>query len=94
VAAELARLIPDAVLHNIMPIFTFRGASDFQRDDAYSFSVVEKVRGFPNKQEEAEWHFQTVSKIVPVMTKSLKDKAETKLELYNGELRAFGCGVG
>jgi hypothetical protein len=36
-------LIPDAVLHNIMPIFTFMSASDLQRDDAYSFGVVEKV---------------------------------------------------
>lgn len=44
VAAELARLIPEAVLHNVMPIFTFMGASDFQRDDAYSFGVVEKAR--------------------------------------------------
>jgi U3 small nucleolar RNA-associated protein 10 len=44
VASELARLIPDAVLHNIMPIFTFMSASDLQRDDAYSFGVVEKVR--------------------------------------------------
>ena len=43
VASELARLIPDAVLHNIMPIFTFMSASDLQRDDAYSFGVVEKV---------------------------------------------------
>jgi U3 small nucleolar RNA-associated protein 10 len=43
VTAELARLIPDSVLHNAMPIFTFMGASDFQRDDAYSFGVVEKV---------------------------------------------------
>lgn len=43
VASELARLIPDAVLHNVMPIFTFMGASDFQRDDAYTFGVVEKV---------------------------------------------------
>lgn len=44
VASELARLIPDAVLHNIMPIFTFMSVSDLQRDDAYSFGVVEKVR--------------------------------------------------
>jgi U3 small nucleolar RNA-associated protein 10 len=44
VASELARLIPEAVLHNVMPIFTFMGASDLQRDDAYSFGVVEKVR--------------------------------------------------
>ncbi|WRT69783.1 uncharacterized protein IL334_006774 [Kwoniella shivajii] len=70
VAAELARLIPEAVLHNVMPIFTFMGASDFQRDDAYSFGVVEK----------------TVSRIVPVMTKSLKDKAESTLDLYNESL--------
>ncbi|KAK8849743.1 hypothetical protein IAR55_005078 [Kwoniella newhampshirensis] len=70
VAAELARLIPDAVLHNVMPIFTFMGASDFQRDDAYSFGVVEK----------------TVSRIVPVMTKSLKDKSAFNLDLYNQSL--------
>lgn len=48
VASELARLIPDAVLHNAMPIFTFMGASDFQRDDAYSFGVVEKVSDVPS----------------------------------------------
>ncbi|WWC92888.1 uncharacterized protein L201_007850 [Kwoniella dendrophila CBS 6074] len=70
VASELARLIREAVLHNVMPIFTFMGASDFQRDDAYSFGVVEK----------------TVSRIVPVMTKSLKEKAETTLDLYNESL--------
>lgn len=70
VASELARLIPDAVLHNVMPIFTFMGASDFQRDDAYSFGVVEK----------------TVARIVPVMSKSLKEKATTKLELYSESL--------
>ncbi|WVR07984.1 hypothetical protein IAU60_005027 [Kwoniella sp. DSM 27419] len=70
VASELARLIPEAVLHNVMPIFTFMGASDFQRDDAYSFGVVET----------------TVSKIVPVMTQSLKDKAQTSLDLFNESL--------
>ncbi|KAL7425209.1 snoRNA-binding rRNA-processing protein utp10 [Cryptotrichosporon argae] len=74
VAAELARLIPDAVLHNIMPIFTFMGAADFQRDDAYSFGVVEK----------------TVARIVPVMAAALRDKAPTgdRLALYN-EARTF-----
>lgn len=43
VAGDLARLVPESVLHNIMPIFTFMGSSDLQRDDAYSFGVVEKV---------------------------------------------------
>jgi U3 small nucleolar RNA-associated protein 10 len=66
VASELARLIPDAVLHNVMPIFTFMGSSDLQRDDEFSFGVVEK----------------TVECIVPVMAASLKDKVATELELY------------
>ncbi|WVQ74325.1 U3 small nucleolar RNA-associated protein 10 [Cryptococcus sp. DSM 104548] len=70
VASELARLIPEAVLHNVMPIFTFMGASDFQRDDAYTFGVVEK----------------TVSRIVPVMTASLKEKAQNSLDLYTESL--------
>jgi U3 small nucleolar RNA-associated protein 10 len=70
VASELARLIPDSVLHNVMPIFTFMGSSEMQRDDAYSFGVVEK----------------TVERIVPVMTASLKDKAATKHELYTQSL--------
>ncbi|CAK9783229.1 hypothetical protein CC85DRAFT_281973 [Cutaneotrichosporon oleaginosum] len=70
VASELARLIPDSVLHNVMPIFTFMGSSELQRDDAYSFGVVEK----------------TVERIVPVMTASLKDKATSKHELYTHSL--------
>lgn len=72
VASELARLIPESVLHNVMPIFTFMGSSDLQRDDAYSFGVVE----------------QTVSRIVPVMAESLKEKASSTFELYT-ESRTF-----
>lgn len=72
VASELARLVPESVLHNVMPIFTFMGSSDLQRDDAYSFGVVE----------------QTVSRIVPVMAESLKEKATSTLELYT-EARTF-----
>ncbi|OCF41969.1 hypothetical protein I317_04161 [Kwoniella heveanensis CBS 569] len=70
VASELARLIPEAVLHNIMPIFTFMGASDFQRDDAYSFGVVEK----------------TISRIVPVMAQSLVTPGKPYLDIYNESL--------
>lgn len=68
VAAELARLIPDAVLHNVMPIFTFMGSADLQRDDAYTFGVVEK----------------TVKSIVPVLISSLRETAaSTGLDLWN-----------
>lgn len=41
--ANLARLTPDSVLHNIMPIFTFMGSNVFHRDDSYSFKVVQSV---------------------------------------------------
>lgn len=52
-----------------MPIFTFMGASDFQRDDAYSFGVVEK----------------TVSRLVPVMARSLQDSDDSTLDLFKSE---------
>ena len=38
--------MPDQLVHNIMPIFTFMGANVLQRDDAYSLRVVEQVRAF------------------------------------------------
>ncbi|KZT23010.1 hypothetical protein NEOLEDRAFT_1180414 [Neolentinus lepideus HHB14362 ss-1] len=63
--ASMARLAPEAVLHNIMPVFTFMGSNVFHRDDAYSFNVVQK----------------TIDSIVPVMVSSLKVNNATKLEL-------------
>ena len=41
--ADLARLAPESVLHNVMPVFTFMGANVFHRDDTYSFKVVQRV---------------------------------------------------
>ncbi|KAJ7146113.1 hypothetical protein C8R44DRAFT_600928 [Mycena epipterygia] len=38
--ATLARLSPDSVLHNVMPVFTFMGSNVFHRDDSYSFKVT------------------------------------------------------
>jgi len=45
--ASLARLAPDSVLHNVMPVFTFMGSNVFHRDDTYSFRVVQKVTNSP-----------------------------------------------
>ena len=42
--ANLARLAPDSVLRNVMPVFTFMGSNVFHRDDTYSFRVVQQVR--------------------------------------------------
>eukprot|EP01135_Chromosphaera_perkinsii_P001742 Nk52_evm11s210 gene=Nk52_evmTU11s210 len=40
---EIAKSFPQRVLHNIMPIFTFMGASAVRQDDNYTFSVIEKT---------------------------------------------------
>lgn len=45
--ANLARLAPDSVLRNVMPIFTFMGSNVFHRDDTYSFRVVQQVTNSP-----------------------------------------------
>lgn len=42
--ANLARLAPDSVLCNVMPVFTFMGSNVFHRDDTYSFRVVQQVK--------------------------------------------------
>lgn len=51
--ADLARLTPESVLHNIMPVFTFMGSNVFHRDDTYSFRVVQQVMSLIDKQEIA-----------------------------------------
>ncbi|KAF9021672.1 hypothetical protein BDZ89DRAFT_1137818 [Hymenopellis radicata] len=74
--ATLARLSPESVLHNIMPVFTFMGSNVFHRDDTYSFTVVQK----------------TIDNIVPVMVKSLKHSHTSRMELLLGSrefLRVF-----
>jgi U3 small nucleolar RNA-associated protein 10 len=41
--AGLSVLVPELVLHSVMPIFTFMGASVLRKDDAYSSHVVDQV---------------------------------------------------
>ncbi|PWN24696.1 hypothetical protein BDZ90DRAFT_234655 [Jaminaea rosea] len=54
--SAIAALAPETVLHSAMPIFTFVGSSVLQRDDAFSFAVVERV----------------LRSIVPPLVKSLR----------------------
>ncbi len=42
--ADLARVAPELILHSIMPIFTFMGASVLRQDDEYSAYVINRVR--------------------------------------------------
>jgi U3 small nucleolar RNA-associated protein 10 len=84
--AGLARLAPDSVLHNIMPIFTFMGTNVFHRDDSYSFKVVQNVSIFVARgmYRLIYVHIQTIENIVPVMVSSLKSRHPPGLELYIG----------
>ncbi|TIB13965.1 hypothetical protein E3P88_01328 [Wallemia ichthyophaga] len=63
--STLAKLAPDNVLHNVMPIFTFMGANILQRDDSFSFNVVQK----------------TIEGVVPVVVDSLKNQAKDQESL-------------
>lgn len=54
VIAELASLSPEIILHSVMPIFTFMGAHTVRQDDEFSSSALQ----------------QTISKVVPAITKS------------------------
>lgn len=81
--ATLTRLAPDAVLRNVMPIFTFMGSNVFHRDDTYSFRVVQKVSVDHHEHGHVlTTRTQTIDGIVPVMVNSLKGSNTDKLTLY------------
>lgn len=74
--AQLGPLVPDQLVHNVMPIFTFMGANVLQRDDAYSLRVVD----------------QTLDSIVPALVKAMQKSARGRDKLLrelNDLLRAF-----
>lgn len=50
--AALASIQPDLVLQNIMPVFTFMGASVLRQDDNYSFHIIQQVSNHNHNNEE------------------------------------------
>lgn len=42
--ASLASWVPEIVLHNLMPIFTFMGSTLIRQKDEFSARVVDQVR--------------------------------------------------
>ncbi|KAF1996325.1 U3 small nucleolar RNA-associated protein 10 [Amniculicola lignicola CBS 123094] len=56
--ANLASWVPESVLHNLMPIFTFIGSTLLKQQDDYSAHVVD----------------QTITRVVPQLAASLKAK--------------------
>ncbi|GAA6036252.1 hypothetical protein JCM8097_006859 [Rhodosporidiobolus ruineniae] len=74
--AQLGPLVPDQLVHNVIPIFTFMGANVLQRDDAYSLRVVD----------------QTLDNIVPALVKAMRKSASGRdglLAELKDLLRAF-----
>ena len=55
---SLASWVPEMILHNLMPIFTFIGSSLLRQHDDYSAHVVD----------------QTISRVVPQLASSLRSK--------------------
>ncbi|KZF24076.1 hypothetical protein L228DRAFT_244950 [Xylona heveae TC161] len=58
--ANLARVAPEVVLHSVMPIFTFMGATVLRQDDEYSAHVID----------------QTIQKVIPPLINSLRKENE------------------
>jgi U3 small nucleolar RNA-associated protein 10 len=56
--ANLASWVPELILHNLMPIFTFIGSTLLRQQDDYSAQVVDK----------------TISRVVPQLAASLRSK--------------------
>ena len=66
--AALADIMPDLVLHSVMPIFTFLGANVLRRDDDFSAYVVK----------------QTMDSVIPCLIKSLNKGPKGKTNLLSG----------
>lgn len=74
----IAGIFPEKVLHNIMPIFTFMGASVMRLDDMYSFQVISK----------------TVQTVIPALIQNDGGRlAETKGDIQNVVTRIIGVFV-
>lgn len=56
--AGLSVIVPELVLHSVMPIFTFMGSSVLRKDDDYSVSVID----------------QTIDHVVPALIQSLRNQ--------------------
>ncbi|CCT61167.1 hypothetical protein [Plenodomus lingam JN3] len=71
--ANLASWVPDLILHNLMPIFTFIGSTLLRQQDEYSAQVVDK----------------TISRVVPQLAASLRSKHKNFLTGVSDLLLSF-----
>ncbi|KAJ8105364.1 hypothetical protein OPT61_g10224 [Boeremia exigua] len=71
--SNLATWVPDLILHNLMPIFTFIGSTLLRQQDDYSAQVVDK----------------TISRVVPQLAASLRAKHKNFLTGVSDLLLSF-----
>ncbi|KAH7071776.1 armadillo-type protein [Paraphoma chrysanthemicola] len=71
--ANLASWVPEQILHNLMPIFTFIGSTLLRQQDDYSAQVVDK----------------TISRVVPQLAASLRAKHKNFLSGVSDLLLSF-----
>ncbi|XP_034049132.1 HEAT repeat-containing protein 1 isoform X2 [Thalassophryne amazonica] len=82
----MATIFPEKVLHNIMSIFTFMGASVLRLDDAYSFRVIDRtvqmvipalIKAHQSADGQPSSHLDTVvTRIMQVFTDALPHMPE------------------
>lgn len=71
--ANLASWVPELILHNLMPVFTFIGSTLLRQQDDYSAQVVDK----------------TISRVVPQLAASLRAKHKNFLTGVSDLLLSF-----
>ena len=71
--AHFASLVPDQIVHHIVPVFTFMGANALQRDDAASQRIVDSV----------------FDSVLPVVVRKHKEAAGAPEEVVNRKIRPF-----
>lgn len=67
---QMAEIVPEQVLHNMMAIFTFMGSSVLRHDDAYSFQIITKLIE------------SVIPKLIEHSLDEMNEERATKLEKY------------
>lgn len=75
VSAELARIVPEKILHNTMPIFTFLGGHALGKDDEYSMYAVN----------------QAIDHIIPPLSQKLQSQRKNEPGAISDLLSSFSA---
>ena len=70
----LASIVPEVVIHSVMPVFTFMGSSVLRQSDDYSTHVIHKVyKVFPIcLSRRLTFELKTIDSIIPPLVDNLR----------------------